>query len=203
MVDVKMTNILISTSRFLATLTYPVKNKVTQPVSKTNVTLKESIDAVIQVTPIIHHASQLHNHLTAQFYEVLSQEEAMVMTKNKEKQLHEFLELCGEKVREELKQNAEQNALNLLDSGVHTIFVNLLDSSGNLIQSKSRSVQDIVASLTHIRTKLILWQAPKKLPSFLVQPTTCREQKPRRKERNVAKESGTRHYLDFSNKRVA
>lgn len=203
MVDVKMTNILVTTSQFLATLTYPVKNKVALPVSKKQMTMRESIDAIIEVSPIVHSATQLHAHLTEQFYEVLTQEASQVLTKNKEKALVEFLESCGEKVREELKQNAEEDALDLLEGEVNTVFINLHDAQGNLIQTKRRSVQDIVAALTHIRTKLMLWPTPKKLPGYLVQPSPVAPPKARRKERERPREGGMRRYMSGTAKKAA
>src|SRR5437016_5796438 len=72
MSESKMTSVLITTSQFLASLKYPVKNKVEQHVSK-NVTVKqESIDAVIEVVPIVHKASK-GEELAVKFYNVLSQ----------------------------------------------------------------------------------------------------------------------------------
>ena len=200
MVDVKMTNILVSTSQFLATVAYPVKIKIAEPISKKVVTFHESLNAVIEVTPIVHGAHDTPD-LAETFYNVLSQDTPVIFTKHKKRELGDFLEMCGEKIRAEIAQSAGISPLELLGNEVNHVIVNLIDKSGNLVHSRTRSLEDILTSLRHIKTKILLWKMPKKRSSLLVQNEEKYVPKAKHKERfKGEKEGGMRRYLDYSRK---
>jgi hypothetical protein len=200
MVDVKMTNILVSTSQFLATVAYPVKIKVAAPISKKVVAFHESLNAVIEVTPIVHGSHDTPD-LAETFYNVLSQDTPVVFTKNKKRELGDFLEMCGEKIRAQIAESAGLVALELLGNEVNHVIVNLIDKSGNLIHSRTRSLDDIVASLRHIKTKILLWRTPKKRSSLPEQPEEKHAPRIHHKERfKGEKEGGMRRYLEYSRK---
>jgi len=205
MVDVKMTNIVVSTSQFLATLSYPVKNKITYSVTKKTSVVQESIDAVIEVTPIVHRVIKPKKNqktIAQQFYDVLSCDAEVFFTKAKQRELTTFLEACGDKVRQEIKESCQKVHLENLEGRVEHVFVNLLDQAGNLVQSTTRTPHDILAALHHLETKILLWGSPKKRPSLFAPVEHVATPKPRRKEK-IEKEGGIRRYIDCYAKKAA
>ena len=175
MVNVKMTNILVSTTQFIVTLTYPVKNKIATSISKKQAIITESVDAVIEITPIVHrvvhpviHRSKGNETLTGLFYNLLSCKAETSLTKHHQQELHEFLEKCSEKVRKELKENCEHMHVHLENIKADTLFINLFDGSGNLLQSTRATIRDSIAAFRHIKTALLLWPTPKKRSSLLI-----------------------------------
>jgi hypothetical protein len=195
----KMTSVLITTSQFLATLTYPVKNKVEQHVSRNVSFIQESIDAVVEVVPIVHKASK-GQEIAVKFYNVLSQNASNEYMRSKRENMQDLLESCGQKVREEMKESIQHIALENLLGNVETVIINLLDKSGTLVQSKRIHIEDILWTLGKMKEKLLHWRGQKKVSAISIQHETAAAPKPRRKEKiNSEKESGgTRRFLDYN-----
>lgn len=197
MVDVKMTSILVTTSHFLATLDFPVKNKIAQSISKKVTALQESIDAVVTVSPIVHHGNG-HNeeHLAADFYDVICEEAGEFFTKKRQKELQDFLKSCGDKIRHELKDCIDNIHIEQLQGKADNVFINLLDKSGNLVHTTKRSVRDLTIAFKHMSLRLLLWKEPRKRGSLFIKHEEELPKKPRRKEKVLRgeKEGGMRRY---------
>ena len=199
----KMISVLFTTDQFLATLAYPIKSKIKMPISKKQVTTLESIDAAIEVSPIIHGAHD-GTELAKNFYEFISQDSNMTLTKNRRIALQNFLELCGEKIRGELLECLENILKEIPEGEINHVFVNFVDKSGKLCHSKACSLNNILLAFDHIKNKILLWKVPKKRSPLLIQHEEEKEVKARRKERlHGEKKGGMRRYRDYNSKRAA
>lgn len=201
--DVKMTNILVSTSHFVATLAFPVKIRTEQAVSKRKTIVQESIDAVIEVTPVIHTATE-QPILAELFYNEISEENPSQFTKRKQASLRCFLDKCGAKVRQEIANTIQPNVLEQLIGHADMVIVNFIDKGGRLLKSTKRYITDILSSLSHMESRILFWPKPKKLPSLLIAPAAPVLAKPRRKEKLKGEKEGiTKKYLDYNSRRAA
>jgi hypothetical protein len=196
MTQAKMTNNLVSTNKFIVTLAYPVKNKVSRPISKKQSITEEFIDAVVEVVPI-YHSGKEDGELAEQFYHILCQAAEMADTKNRRHELESWIEACDERIRKEMDESCQHIHLENLTGKVEHIFVNLLDKHGNVAKSVQRALSDILSTFQHIHTCLTLWKAPKKRAPFLVPAHPVTPPKARRKERLLKgdKEGGTCRYI--------
>lgn len=192
-----MTSVLIATSQFLATLAYPVKNKIELPVNKKVILVQESIDAVIEVMPILHKASK-NEDLAEKFYAVISRDASNDYMRTKRENLHDFLEACGQRTRNEIKESIQHLSLQNLKGDIETVIVNLLDRSGAVVHSTRLHIDDILWSFTQVKEKLLSMKPPAKLPSLLIEHETPAPPKPRRKEKLLVKEGGTRRHPDYN-----
>jgi len=196
MAQTKMTNNLVSTSKFLVTLAYPVKNKISRPISKKQSITEESIDAVLDVIPIYPSAKE-DGELAQQFYHILCQAAEMADTKKRRLELQSWIEACDERIRNEIDESCQHIHLENLTGKVEHIFVNLLDKKGLVATSMQRALSDILSTFQHIHTCLALWKEPKKRSPYLVPVHPTTPPKKRRKERVLKgdKEGGTCRYI--------
>ena len=199
--DKKMTNFIVTSSQFMATLLYPVKIKTEMPISKKKTETVEKVDAVIEVTPIVHSAAihsnfradlKKHN-LAEKFYKVISQDASQEFMRSKVHDLQDFVSSCGEKLCQEMKESLNINLLlDLQNARVDEVIINYIDQSGKLIQSKKNSLDDVMWALSNLE-KAVWSYRPVKVPQrFQEKP---KEMKPRHKERELPKEGGTRRYM--------
>ena len=194
--DVKMTCVLVSTSQFVATLTYPIKIKTQQALSKHSTITVESTDALIEVTPVVHTPEKLKKRgesLSYQFYKCMAASSSQDFRRVKEETLQHFLENCGEKIRREIKESLNEEALqSLAHMNVDNVIVNYIDKDGRLANLVKNTVDDVMWAVSHMKVRLITWPSPK--PSLSLAPPPP-SPKPRRKERIGPREGGIRRFM--------
>ncbi len=208
--EIKMTNVLIATSQFLVTCAFPVKIKTEQAVSKHKTIVKESIDAVIEITSIAH-AFPRGSSLAKQLFALLTQSSPMEHTKRKQAAHMHFLEACGVRVRNEIDESLQVHALDAWQDNVESIIINLLDKDGAVLQSKKQDVAGVIHILNHLDHTVSFWPQPKTAAQSLI---TERElphpvsTKSRRKERGIKSEKeenegGIRRHFNYNVRKVA
>jgi hypothetical protein len=181
MAQSKMTNMILSTSRFVLTLAYPVKTKMLQPTSGKRVETIEEMDAVLEVTPIFH-SSKDDMSLASLLYHLLVEDISLASTKGRQKEIQSFLEKCGDKIRAEILSSAQQVHLENLQGKVDYVFINLIDKNSNVQTTKKQHIDNLLLIIGQFLDHLNNWPQPKKLPSILIPPHPKEAPKPRRKE---------------------
>ncbi|HXF28496.1 MAG TPA: hypothetical protein VN457_01480 [Chlamydiales bacterium] len=193
----KMTNVLVSTEKFIATLTFPVKNKITEAISKKQTRTYESTDAVIEVMPVMHTVvkEKQKDSLVFRFFTLLTFPASSLGTKHKQAAIQELIDAADDKMRYALKE-LEIAVTYLASIKADRCIVNLLDKSGkDIVQSVIISIGDVQAALHAIHTKLLLQPPQKKLSPLFITHAEQEAPKPRRKEKAVSKEGGQRRYF--------
>jgi len=205
MVEEKMTYVLVSTDKFIATVTFPVKVKVMENISRHVTETHDFTDAVLEVSPVEHTATKekLNKSLAFGFYTLLTRQGSTVYSKNKQHEIQRFIDMSGEKVRHQLQDLVEMmKVLAELRGKADRVIVNLVDKSGNsVVYSHMTTAPDIAKVMEALSTKLQMQPKPIKAPSFLLQEE-AHLPKPRRHEREMH-EGGTRRYMSGTSLKAA
>jgi len=208
MVEEKMTYVLVSTERFIATVTFPVKNKVIDNISKHLTETHEFTDAVLEVTPVQHTVTKekLENTPAFRFYTLLTHPGNSVYSKNKQHEMQWFLDTSGEKIRAGLRDLRGMIELfNQLRSKADRVIINLLDkSNSSIVRTHLSTVADVSKVLDALSSKLQMQPSPKKVPLFMLEAEVPAAHKPRRREKvGKSKEGGTHRYMSGMSLKVA
>ncbi len=128
---VKMTDILVSTSAFIVTLTHT------------------SNEATLEVTPIVHAATQ-DVGLAEKFFHVITADSTSHNKRSKEETLEAFNTGCSRKIIEQFWDTSQWNELQRLCLKVPSIICILYDKRGNLTEMHSCKVLDILWALQRV-----------------------------------------------------
>jgi len=190
----KMTNMILSTSAFTMTLDWPVKTKTIEWISKKEKKEEEEFNAVISITPLVHSAQEDLSSST-DLWSIFSKEGTSLKTKKRQKELHDFLDACGEKIRSEIQESCEKLHLENICDEVDHCYINLLDKSGDLAHSMRRSPDDLIDTMDEMLHHITHWEKPKKMPRLYIPPEEPKLPKPRRKEKLKGKEGEKQHIV--------
>ena len=184
----KINEVIVSTPAFMATLTYPIRNKTTTQVSKKNTVTQEELEVAIVISPVVHGATKKKDlNLADAFYNIIAQDKTSGFARNKAQNLEKFLGVCGDKVKNELMENTNLKGLRTLRKKLDNAIVHLLDKSGILIESKISTMDDIIFWLGHIQQRIneqVYDEAnQERPPSLLITHAAPLAAKPRRHER--------------------
>jgi|GEM_PF-2841469 len=192
--EIKMTNNLVATTKFICTLTHPVKTKTVSWISKHKTVQQEAICGVVEVSPVCHQALE-EPTLANEFYSILCLDRDRLKTKNRQKELENFIEACPERVRQEIMESIAGMHLENIQGKTDYLFVNLLDQRANLVKTIERSLEDIIADFDEIKKHLENLPKLKKPSLFAAATEEVKQPKPRHKERKSGnKEGGTRRF---------
>lgn len=153
MQEAKMTNIIVSTDHFVTTLTYPVKNKITQPVSKKITMVLESVDAVLEVSPTALGGKNRPN-LAEEFFSIISVDSSIEYSKSKREHLLGFIADCNDKERGNIKSSLNLKALENISKKVATLIITLLSKDGEVVSTRRTTVADCLFALGQILNML-------------------------------------------------
>lgn len=209
MVEEKMTYVLVSTEKFIATLTFPVKSKVIENKSKHVQEVHEFTDAVLEVAPVQHKAEKgkLEDTAAFRFFSILCYPGNMLYSKNKQLGISSFINDAEPKVLDELRSlNGTRPLLVGLRDKADRVIINLVDKAGNKIDRVHwTTVADLLKVVDAFTAKILLRPAAKKIPLFLAPAEAAHEHKERRREKvgETKQSGGTRRYMTGASLKVA
>jgi hypothetical protein len=200
MTETKMTNILVATDEFIAILTYPVVSKITHAVGKKSTVIEESVEAVIEITPILHKAPSKTKAipLAEKFYDIISQDSSKDNSRTKRANLASFIQSCTEREKNEIRESLHFETLESIADKVDTIIVSLLDKNGDLVRTKRSTVTDCEWALARLIATINLPHDGKRPRRPFVAASPVPEHKVKRGNKPMVKEGGTRRYQNFN-----
>lgn len=166
MQEAKMTNIIVSTDHFVTTLTYPVKNKIVQPVSKKITMVLDSVDAVLEVSPTALGAKNRPN-LAEEFFSIISVDSSIEYSKSKREHLAGFITDCNDKEKNAIKSSINLTALENISKKVATLIVTLLSKDGEVVSTRRTTVADCLFAFRQIINKLLIQKEKNQEDSYL------------------------------------
>ena len=142
-----MTDILVSTSAFIATLTYPVKK------SK----IGSNYEVILEIIPIVQSATK-DIGLAEQFFTVLSADSSVAHRRKKANLLRHFIQSCPQKISEEFWDGAHWRTLEGLCLRIPSITCLLYDRAGNVVKEAISPPIDILWALQRIEEAFFITQ---------------------------------------------
>lgn len=203
MKEQKMNEVILTTSAFNVTLTYPIINKIKRTISKKTTVVEEQIDAAIVLSPRgFEKISKEEQNLTHRLYYILCLDSSEGLARKKEEEIDQFLHLCGEKIREEFLNNLDLTELRELNRKIEHTFLHLLDRSGSLVHSEIKTIKNTLFWLQVMERKILFWPVPEKLSSLFISHETPPPRKSRQRERVKNKKEGwhKKSHVFFSDK---
>ncbi len=142
---VKMTDILLSTSAFIATLTYPAKAK-----SQANGNWADANhETVLEVTPIIQSATE-DVGLAEKFFNIITSDSTAHNRRAKDQVFQSFVQGCTKKIFEQFWDSSNWETLQGLSIRIPTITCMLYDKTGNMVHMITCSAIDVMRALKRI-----------------------------------------------------
>ena len=161
---VKMTDILVSTSAFVVTLSYPTKAKSSKNESAT--------EFILEVTPIIQSATK-DIGLAKQFFDIITSDSTRHNKRAKDKTLSSFVQKCSKRLLEEYWDSSHWKTLQGLSLRLPYLTCILYDTTGNLICETHTKVLDILWALQKLEEQLFISTSgvkAKRMPFRPVEP---------------------------------
>ncbi len=135
----KMTDIVVSTSAFIVTLSYPAKFKSTGINHET----------VLEVIPIVQSATK-DIGLAEKFFDIICADSSAAHRRKKVKLLRAFIHNCPKKITEEFWDSSHWRTLEGLCLRIPSISCVLYDRAGSLLKEVRCSPIDILWSLQRV-----------------------------------------------------
>ncbi len=142
---VKMTDILVSTSAFIVTLTYPAKAKSHNYDDWADI----NFETVLEVTPIIQSATE-DVGLAKKFFNALCSDSSSHNRRFKDHALKTFVEGCTKRDFEQFWDSTNWRTLERLCLRVPNVTCMLYDKTGNVVHMIECSAIEVVRALKRI-----------------------------------------------------
>ena len=137
MTEPKMTHVLLSTSHFIATITYPYEHNSTK--------------AVLEISPVIH-AGRDTASLADLFFENISKDSTSENRKKKREYLYQLLELLSIRQLEEIHDNIHAEEIPKILKHATSVLICLLDREGTCVLTRERSSSDVQVAIEEFQS---------------------------------------------------